>query len=128
MVTCSPANGHELVNQNISSTVCHLRPTLRRAGLQFPLDPNLYYPPLEPPEPGVKWGCDLRSTPTGCRAAIGFFSKRMGLKIVFHHVSSISLLQPLASEVMAVHRMEIGTWTSKTRKSSMDLSIRHARL
>ena len=25
-------------------------------------------------------------------------------------------------EVMAVPRMEIGTWTSKTRKSSMDLS------
>lgn len=25
-------------------------------GLQFPLDPNLYYPPLEPPEPGRKWG------------------------------------------------------------------------
>lgn len=25
-------------------------------GLQFPLDPNLYYTPLEPPEPGVKWG------------------------------------------------------------------------
>lgn len=29
---------------------------LSTPGLQFPLDPNLYYPPLEPPEPGVKWG------------------------------------------------------------------------
>lgn len=25
-------------------------------GLEFPLDPNLYYPPLEPPPPGGKWG------------------------------------------------------------------------
>ncbi|CAE7251412.1 rpsI [Symbiodinium necroappetens] len=25
-------------------------------GLEFPLDPNLYYPPLEPPPPGAKWG------------------------------------------------------------------------
>jgi len=25
-------------------------------GLQFPLDPAKYYPPLEPPAPGVKWG------------------------------------------------------------------------
>jgi len=25
-------------------------------GLQFPLDPEKYYPPLEPPAPGVKWG------------------------------------------------------------------------
>jgi len=25
-------------------------------GLQFPLDKDLYYPPLEPPAPGVKWG------------------------------------------------------------------------
>mmetsp|Transcript_61523 Transcript_61523/g.158738 ORF Transcript_61523/g.158738 Transcript_61523/m.158738 type:complete len:253 (+) Transcript_61523:1-759(+) len=25
-------------------------------GLEFPLDPALYSPPLEPPEPGVKWG------------------------------------------------------------------------
>ncbi|CAE7515321.1 rpsI, partial [Symbiodinium pilosum] len=25
-------------------------------GLEFPLDPNLYYPPLEPPAPGAKWG------------------------------------------------------------------------
>jgi len=25
-------------------------------GLKFPLDPNLYYPPLEPPPPGAKWG------------------------------------------------------------------------
>ena len=26
------------------------------SGLEFPLDPNLYYPPLEPPPPGAKWG------------------------------------------------------------------------
>jgi small subunit ribosomal protein S9 len=25
-------------------------------GLEFPLDPKLYYPPLEPPAPGAKWG------------------------------------------------------------------------
>jgi len=25
-------------------------------GLTFPLDPELYYPPLEPPAPGAKWG------------------------------------------------------------------------
>eukprot|EP00434_Breviolum_minutum_P029876 symbB.v1.2.026418.t1/scaffold2634.1/size74369/3 len=25
-------------------------------GLKFPLEPNLYYPPLEPPPPGAKWG------------------------------------------------------------------------
>ena len=29
-------------------------------GLKFPLDPNLYYPPLEPPPPGAKWGLSLR--------------------------------------------------------------------
>ncbi|CAJ1382339.1 unnamed protein product [Effrenium voratum] len=26
------------------------------SALQFPLDPSVYYPPLEPPKPGVKWG------------------------------------------------------------------------
>lgn len=31
-------------------------------GLEFPLDPNLYYPPLEPPPPGAKWGGELRSS------------------------------------------------------------------
>eukprot|EP00931_Biecheleriopsis_adriatica_P030031 TRINITY_DN1772_c0_g1_i1.p1 TRINITY_DN1772_c0_g1~~TRINITY_DN1772_c0_g1_i1.p1 ORF type:complete len:320 (+),score=91.44 TRINITY_DN1772_c0_g1_i1:86-1045(+) len=25
-------------------------------GLEFPLDPEVYYPPLEPPPPGAKWG------------------------------------------------------------------------
>eukprot|EP00929_Paragymnodinium_shiwhaense_P005095 TRINITY_DN1065_c0_g1_i1.p1 TRINITY_DN1065_c0_g1~~TRINITY_DN1065_c0_g1_i1.p1 ORF type:complete len:371 (-),score=113.97 TRINITY_DN1065_c0_g1_i1:94-1206(-) len=25
-------------------------------GVQFPLDPKMYYPPLEPPAPGAKWG------------------------------------------------------------------------
>lgn len=25
-------------------------------GISFPLDPNVYYPPLEPPEAGAKWG------------------------------------------------------------------------
>lgn len=30
-------------------------------GLNFPLDPALYYPPLEPPPPGAKWG-DGRDT------------------------------------------------------------------
>lgn len=25
-------------------------------GLEFPLDPAVYYPPLEPPPPGAKWG------------------------------------------------------------------------
>jgi len=25
-------------------------------GLEFPLDPSVYYPPLEPPPPGAKWG------------------------------------------------------------------------
>lgn len=25
-------------------------------GIKFPLDPDLYYPPLEPPKPGAKWG------------------------------------------------------------------------
>ena len=124
------------------------------------MDPNLYYPPLEPPAPGAKWGCDLRANPIGdwmdliSPCLMGCFIKFHqcppvitiiyrwyinDYKCIFQGISTIPshgwfifLFYPQfcvkkkepTAEVMAVRRMEIGTWTSKTRKSS-DLGVRN---
>ena len=73
-----------------------------RRGLEFPLDPNLYYPPLEPPPPGAKWGPALK------------FHDRLRQPSSCPVVSSV--------QVMDAPRMETGTWMLRTRKFSYSLN------
>ena len=51
------------------------------------------------------------------------FPVMAGLFFLFYPQFCVKKKEPTA-EVMAVRRMEIGTWTSKTRKSS-DLGVRN---